>query len=54
MNRKANWLCDFIRRDELIFDAIEGTIEGTRRIGSRKLQILDNLTKIRSYGDVKD
>src|SRR6187551_1651936 len=39
--RKGNWLGHVMRRDCLLRDAIEGAVEGKRKRGRRRYQLMD-------------
>ena len=52
--RKANWMGHIMRRRGLLLDVIEGKVEGKRRLGRRRIEILDDIKKKRNYGELKD
>ena len=52
--RKANWLGHVMRRDCLLRDAIEGTVEGKRMRGRRRVQLMDDVRAGRKYCDIKN
>jgi len=52
--RKANWLGHVMRRDCLLRDAIEGTVEGKRKRGRRRYQLMDDVRAGRKYCDTKN
>ena len=45
--RKANWIGHFLHRICLLEHVIGGKVEGTRRLGRRRKQLLDNLKEKR-------
>ena len=56
LKRKANWIGHILRRNCLLQDVIEGRIETNngRRLGRRRIQILDDLRERRKYWELKE
>ena len=56
--RKANWIGHILRRNCLLKQVIEGKIKGeievTRRQGSRRRKLLDDLKNRREYSHLKE
>jgi hypothetical protein len=52
--RKANWIGHILRRNCLLRLIIEGKIRGTRRRGSRRKQLLDDLKEARRYWELEE
>jgi hypothetical protein len=56
--RKANWIDHILRRNCLLKNVIEGTLEGriemTGRRGRRRKQLLDDLKETRRYWKLKE
>jgi hypothetical protein len=52
--RKANWIGHILRRNCVLSHIIEGKIIGTRRRGSRRKQLLDDLKEARRYWKLKE
>ena len=47
--RKANWTGNYLRRNCLLKYVIDGKIEGMRRRGRRRKQLLDDFKETRRY-----
>ena len=41
--RKRNWLCDWLRRNCLLKDALEGIVNGKKVRGRIRYQVIDNI-----------
>lgn len=52
--RKANWVGHILRRNCLLHDVVEGRLEGTTRLGRRRIQLLDDLREKRKYWMLKE
>ncbi|KAJ4442639.1 hypothetical protein ANN_04228 [Periplaneta americana] len=50
--RKKNWLGQWLRRNCLLKDALEGMVNG-RRVRGRRNQMIDDIKKYRSYEETK-
>jgi hypothetical protein len=55
--RKANWICQILRRNCFVQRVIEGKIQGgieiTGRQGKRRRKLLDDLKEMRGYSHLK-
>ena len=51
---KANWICDILRRNCLLHDAIEGQMTEIKGVERRIIQLLDDLRKRRRYWELKE
>ena len=47
--RKANWLGHILRRNCLLYDAIEGQMTEVKEVGRRRTQLLDDLRNRRRH-----
>jgi replicative superfamily II helicase len=54
IKRKANWICHVLRRNCLLKHVTEGKIEVKGRRGSRRKQLLDDLTEKKGYCKLKE
>jgi hypothetical protein len=52
--REANWIGHISRRNCLLSHIIEGKIIATRRRGTRRKQLLDDLEEARRYWKLKE
>jgi hypothetical protein len=52
--RTANWTGHTLHRNCLLSHIIEGKIRGTRRLGKRRKQLLDDLKEARRYWKLKE
>jgi hypothetical protein len=52
--RRATWICCILCTNCLLRYIIKGKIEGTRRQGRRRMQLLDDLREQRKYWKLKD
>ena len=51
--RKRNWLGDWLRRNNLLKDALEGMVNVKKVRGRRRYQMIDNIIINRLYADTK-
>jgi hypothetical protein len=47
--RKRNWIGHVLRGDNLLKDMIEGTVDGERKRGRKRMKMLDDLTQKNGY-----
>lgn len=52
-NRKRNWLGHWMRRECLLMDGMEGTVNGRRGRGRRRYQMVDSIRIGNSYEETK-
>jgi hypothetical protein len=53
-HRKADWICHNLRRKCLLKHVIEGKIDGSKRRGGRRQQLLNDLQDERRYCIVQE
>ena len=51
--RKINWLGHWLRRNDLLKDALEGMVNGKKVCSRRKYQMIDNIMTNELYADKK-
>ena len=51
--RKKNWIGHCLRRDSIVKDCIEGMVNGRRKRGRRRCQLLDNIKTDGEYNVTK-
>ena len=53
LRRKVNWIGHILRRDYLLYDAIEGKMTETKGAGRGRKQLLDDLRNRRRFWELK-
>ena len=51
---KANWICNILRRNYLLHDAIEGQMTEVKGVRRRRRQLLDDLRSRKRYCELKE
>ena len=54
LRRTANWIGHILRRNCLLYDAIEGQMTEVKGMGRRRSQVLDDLRSGRRYWELKE
>ena len=54
LRRKTNWIGYILRRNCLLYYAIEGQMTGVKGVGRRRTQLLDDLKNRRRYWELKE